>query len=338
MLGVLCARPKPWILNSLTHFHAFSTASSHYNHRLLQPPLHFSDSSRQQHRHHCRRRFVDSGFGGFSAASSIWHVIQPSGFKKRRRRSSSCVRRLLVAEARGEGSWNVAWDARPARWLHRPDSAWLLFGVCGCLGPTTDFWNDVNPENVVNTDEKSDGTGGCDLNGTMTCDVKNDEVDDDDDDDDTSNDFKVTGVLADGRCLFRAIAHGACLRSGEEAPDENRQRVLADELRAQVVDELLKRREETEWFIEGDFDAYVKRIQQPYVWGGEPELLMASHVLKTMISVFMIDRASGNLVNIANYGEEYRKDEVNPINVLFHGYGHYDILETSGQSYQKVNL
>lgn len=32
--------------------------------------------------------------------------------------------------------------------------------------------------------------------------------------------------------------------------------------------------------IEGDFDAYVKRIEQPYVWGGEPELLMASHVVK----------------------------------------------------------
>lgn len=42
------------------------------------------------------------------------------------------------------------------------------------------------------------------------------------------------GVLADGRCLFRAIAHGACLRNGEEAPDENHQRELADELRAQV--------------------------------------------------------------------------------------------------------
>lgn len=41
-------------------------------------------------------------------------------------------------------------------------------------------------------------------------------------------------MLADGRCLFRAIAHSACLRSGEEAPDENRQRELADELRAQV--------------------------------------------------------------------------------------------------------
>lgn len=44
----------------------------------------------------------------------------------------------------------------------------------------------------------------------------------------------VTGVPADGRCLFRAIAHMACLRNGEGAPDENRQRELADELRAQV--------------------------------------------------------------------------------------------------------
>lgn len=45
----------------------------------------------------------------------------------------------------------------------------------------------------------------------------------------------ITGVPADGRCLFRAIAHVACLRNGEEAPDENRQRDLADELRAQVT-------------------------------------------------------------------------------------------------------
>ena len=44
----------------------------------------------------------------------------------------------------------------------------------------------------------------------------------------------MTGVLADGRCLFRAIAHVASLRNGEEAPDESRQRELADELRAQV--------------------------------------------------------------------------------------------------------
>lgn len=157
--------------------------------------------------------------------------------------------------------------------------------------------------------------------------------------DSSAADYRVTGVLADGRCLFRAIAHVACLRNGEEAPDENRQRDLADELRSQVVDELLKRRKETEWFIEGDFDAYVKRLQQPYVWGGEPELLMASHVLKTPISVFMVDRSSSGLVNIAKYGEEYQKEEEKPINVLFHGYGHYDILESfSEQSLQKLSM
>ncbi|MFS7983167.1 putative OTU domain, papain-like cysteine peptidase superfamily [Helianthus anomalus] len=71
-----------------------------------------------------------------------------------------------------------------------------------------------------------------------------------------------------------------CLRKGEDAPDENRQKELADELRVQVVDELVRRQKEIEWFIEGDFDAYVKRIEKPFVWGGEPELLMASHVLK----------------------------------------------------------
>ena len=47
-------------------------------------------------------------------------------------------------ELKGEGSWNVAWDARPARWLHRPDSAWLLFGVCACLSPPVPA--DVDPQ------------------------------------------------------------------------------------------------------------------------------------------------------------------------------------------------
>lgn len=53
---------------------------------------------------------------------------------------------------------------------------------------------------------------------------------------------------------------------------------------------------------------------------------------RTPISVFMISRSSGGLVNIAKYGEEYRKDEESPINVLFHGYGHYDLLESFSEA------
>lgn len=221
-------------------------------------------------------------------------------------------------ELKGEGSWNVAWDARPARWLHRSDSAWLLFGVCACLAPPVIVDVDTEappPTPAVFPDESSEGR-----------EVK-DELSDERDDE-LNADYRVTGVLADGRCLFRAIAHGACLKNGEEAPNESRQRELADELRVKVAEELLNRRKETEWFIEGDFDTYVTRIQQTYVWGGEPELLMASHVLKTPIYVFMRDASSMDLVNIAKYGEEYMNDEEISINVLFHRHGHYELLET----------
>ncbi|KAI4370693.1 hypothetical protein MLD38_019013 [Melastoma candidum] len=218
----------------------------------------------------------------------------------------------------GEGSWNVSWDARPARWLHRPYSAWLLFSVCGFA---------YDPDSLVLAEQDEVLVSSRDVDGKSSrVEVAAEEPVTDKD---KSADYRVTGVLADGRCLFRAIAHSACLRKGEEAPDDHRQRELADELRAQVVEELIKRREETEWFIEGDFDAYIKRIQEPYVWGGEPELLMASHVLKTPIWVYMIERSSGSLANIAKYGEEYKKDEgETPINILFHGYGHYEILDS----------
>lgn len=42
------------------------------------------------------------------------------------------------------------------------------------------------------------------------------------------------GIPGDGRCLFRSVVHGACLRSGKPAPSEVRQRELADELRDKV--------------------------------------------------------------------------------------------------------
>ncbi|KAM3706064.1 hypothetical protein ACB098_03G123900 [Castanea mollissima] len=101
------------------------------------------------------------------------------------------------------------------------------------------------------------------------------------------------GIPGDGRCLFRSVVHGACLRSGKPSPCESRQKELADELRAKVADEFIRRRAETEW---------------------------------TPITVSMWDKSSGNLKIIAEYGQEYGKE--NPIRVLYHGYGHYDALKS----------
>ncbi|KAI3801102.1 hypothetical protein L1987_29204 [Smallanthus sonchifolius] len=291
MLGdVLCERPKHWFLSSSLSYsslaHRRHASDCSFPIKLVLPATDCVD-----------RRCIANGlkFCDSGVSTSLWHAVLPAGTDH----NPSPV---------GEGSWNVAWDMRPARWLHRPHTAWLLFGICAYLAPPpVDFTDAVSNSVVANENQ---------INGICTTSVLENSVN-----------YKVTGVPSDGRCLFRAIAHMVRLRNGEDAPDENRQKELADELRVQVVDELMRRRKEIEWFIEGDFDAYVKRIQKPFVWGGEPELLMASHVLKSTISVYMFERGSNMLSKIATYGEEYEQDESSSIKVLFHGYGHYDILE-----------
>lgn len=40
----------------------------------------------------------------------------------------------------------------------------------------------------------------------------------------------------------------------------------------------------------------------------------------------MWDKKSGNLKIIAEYGQDYGKE--NPVRVLYHGYGHYDALRS----------
>ncbi|KAF8399923.1 hypothetical protein HHK36_015793 [Tetracentron sinense] len=68
------------------------------------------------------------------------------------------------------------------------------------------------------------------------------------------------------------------------------------------------------------------QMRQPHIWGGEPELLMSSHVLQMPITVYMREKKSGSLKTIAEYGQDYGKE--NPIRVLYHGYGHYDALQS----------
>ncbi|KAG4376981.1 hypothetical protein GLYMA_18G008400v4 [Glycine max] len=48
------------------------------------------------------------------------------------------------------------------------------------------------------------------------------------------NNFPIIRIPGDGRCLFRSVVYGACLRSGEPSPSLSRQKELADELRAKV--------------------------------------------------------------------------------------------------------
>lgn len=152
MLAVLCVRFKPRILSSFLSSLAHGSAVHHHHHnhnlylnsRFISGPVQFADGYHRRDDAGRRRRHssacqLGAAYGG---AASIWHAILPSsgcglGVGGGRR----CDRRRQAAvhfdQLKGEGSWNAALDARPARWLHRADSAWLLFGVCACLAPAT---------------------------------------------------------------------------------------------------------------------------------------------------------------------------------------------------------
>ncbi|XP_027366088.1 OTU domain-containing protein At3g57810-like [Abrus precatorius] len=205
--------------------------------------------------------------------------------------------------------YKVKCNLGPISWPRGCASVGLLFGLLVCNLSSEPAHAEANSENENPKDDSNE----------YQCNVKFSHGKK------VYTDYSVIGIPGDGRCLFRSVAHGACLRSGKTPPSERIQRELADDLRAKVADEFIKRREETEWFIEGDFDTYISQIRKPHVWGGEPELFIASHVLQVPITVYMYDQDAGGLIPIAEYGQEYGKE--NPVRVLYHGFGHYDALE-----------
>lgn len=163
--------------------------------------------------------------------------------------------------------------------------------------------------------------------------------------------YEVYPVAGDGRCLFRSVAAAVALETGSTSDgtrlSDAEESAEADRLRAAAVDELVKRRTDVEWFIEGDFERYCRAMRVPSAWGGEPEILMLTHVLRAPIEVFMSaeERSTkalgrgglgggggGTLRSIAHYGRDEYGDAATDggggggIAVLFHGAGHYEAL------------
>lgn len=59
-------------------------------------------------------------------------------------------------------------------------------------------------------------------------------------------------------------------------------------------------------------------------------------ICRMPINVYMYDQDARGLISIAEYGEEYGKE--NPIKVLYHGFGHYDALHISGKKGPRSKL
>lgn len=54
------------------------------------------------------------------------------------------------------------------------------------------------------------------------------------------------------------------------------------------------------------------------------------------ITVYMHDKEAGGLIAIAEYGQEYGTEA--PIQVLYHGYGHYEALQIPGKGGPRSRL
>ncbi|KAK9857198.1 hypothetical protein WJX84_008501 [Apatococcus fuscideae] len=114
-------------------------------------------------------------------------------------------------------------------------------------------------------------------------------------------------VRGDGNCLFRALAQGSHRLSAgsENALPEAEERQAAAQLRRAICEELRNHQADIEPFLEGNFGAYVRRMESEATWGGEPELAVAPHCLQRPINVFT-QRLLGPLEQISSYGDQYK--------------------------------
>ncbi|KAH0469949.1 hypothetical protein IEQ34_001507 [Dendrobium chrysotoxum] len=68
-------------------------------------------------------------------------------------------------------------------------------------------------------------------------------------------DINISRIPGDGRCLFRAVTHGACLRAGKPTPSENLQKELADELRNKPLHNALP-----STYLQGEFRLLLQEV------------------------------------------------------------------------------
>lgn len=75
---------------------------------------------------------------------------------------------------------------------------------------------------------------------------------------------------------------------------------------------------------------YCKRLKNPEFWGGEPELVVLSKLLKVPVYIYKSEQEFGRsgtgFIKIVEYGTEWSKPESRPVRLLYSGSNHYDLL------------
>ncbi|KAL6777107.1 hypothetical protein ACKKBF_B20240 [Auxenochlorella protothecoides x Auxenochlorella symbiontica] len=151
--------------------------------------------------------------------------------------------------------------------------------------------------------------------------------------------LKVVKIQGDGRCMFRAIAQGLARNKGIFlGPEVEVQE--ADQLRGAVTEGLCRSKKRRADFkealvsiqTEDSLDNYCRRLQNPSFWGGEPELLVLSKMLRVPIYVYTKEQGFGAGYSplykvgekFAKAGKDWKKRK--PVKLLYSNGNHYDLL------------
>jgi len=131
-----------------------------------------------------------------------------------------------------------------------------------------------------------------------------------------------------GNCLFAALAQSHAVLNSAQPLSADQEAAAAAKLRHDVVAQLRSSADFVEGFLDEPLEAYAARMQTPGVWGGEPELAMASIVMDSRIDVY-----STHLELISSYDlsdDKVASKAVLPL--LYYQDLHYDALASNHNS------
>eukprot|EP00792_Barthelona_sp_PAP020_P004821 TRINITY_DN2365_c0_g2_i1.p1 TRINITY_DN2365_c0_g2~~TRINITY_DN2365_c0_g2_i1.p1 ORF type:complete len:287 (+),score=102.12 TRINITY_DN2365_c0_g2_i1:36-863(+) len=113
----------------------------------------------------------------------------------------------------------------------------------------------------------------------------------------------MTDVPATGSCLFESVSRSAIPCSKD-----------AFDLRVEAVEYISEHWEDFAPFMEMNKDEYVKQMSKISVWGGHPEIMALTHVLKRPIIILQADQP-----NEMTFGNEYVTDDFlkSPVEIVF---------------------
>mmetsp|Transcript_18657 Transcript_18657/g.32404 ORF Transcript_18657/g.32404 Transcript_18657/m.32404 type:complete len:708 (+) Transcript_18657:56-2179(+) len=162
-------------------------------------------------------------------------------------------------------------------------------------------------------------------------------------------------VLADNRCLFRAVLRGLDMEAdslierniGGEAVLHDRavqETDAADKLRQQTCDLMLRNRTDLLKLLadNSDPDEYVRRMRDPRTWAGEVELYFLPAVLQRPITAWCLNLNTLEIFSATYISEwcatwrEIAKSKV--VAVWYNGCSHYDLVKEDWYTPQSQNI